>query len=130
MALKRYELPPPRYFDELPDRVLTRLERGEGKPSFLENFLQSVVIRPALAYSCALAALSALTWSIVYSVRNAPTEPSRAFANGWQNSAEATAGQASDLPRWANANATNPVLGSSPMFDLGTHPIPMLIANP
>jgi hypothetical protein len=77
MALKRHEQPPPGYFNRLPDKIMGRLERGDGQPRFWENFLTVFTFRPALAYGFALAAFSALTLSVIYSVKTSLRESPR-----------------------------------------------------
>src|ERR1700733_610676 len=85
IALKRYEQPPPGYFNRLPDRIASRLERGEGELGFWERFLGQFTFRPAFAYSFTLAALSALTVSVIYSIRTQPEESAQTPSNnGWR----------------------------------------------
>ncbi len=51
LALKRHESPPPRYFNELPGKILSRLaepEKPEPVP-FLEQIRRAFVLRPMLA---------------------------------------------------------------------------------
>lgn len=96
MALKRHEQPPPGYFSRLPDQIIARLERGEGQLGFWEKLLATFIFRPALAYGCALAAFSALTFSVINSVQTQPQESAQnPFNNGWRNgvSDEALASQ-------------------------------------
>src|SRR5580658_4084831 len=86
MALKRYEQPPPGYFRRLPDRIGDRLERGEGQLGFWDRFIVPFTLRPALVYGFAMAALSALTFSVVYSVRTQTDQSAqRPPKNGWGN---------------------------------------------
>lgn len=108
LRLKRYEQPPPRYFNEFSGKVIARLERGEGRASWWERF--GFDLRPALAavtgaFACGL---------VVYGVATAD-DVSPADMNGVQsfNSAPAAAvagsidlSAASEL---ASANSTNPV---------------------
>jgi hypothetical protein len=88
MALKRHEQPPPGYFSRLPDKIILRLERGEGQLGFWEKLLSALIFRPALAYGCALAAFSALTFSVINSVQTQPQESAQnPLNNGWRNGA-------------------------------------------
>jgi hypothetical protein len=99
MALKRHEQPPPGYFSRLPDKIALRIERGEGQLNLWERFLAGYTFRPAFAYSFALAAFGALTFSVVNSVRMAPADSARELAGeGWRVAA----------PREALANRVNP----------------------
>ena len=87
MALKRHELPPPGYFSRLPGKILVRLERGEGQLGFWEKIVTAFAFRPAMAYGCALAAFSALTFSVIYSVKTQPQESAQSpLNNGWRTS--------------------------------------------
>jgi hypothetical protein len=129
MALKRHEQPPPGYFRRLPDQIAARLERGDGKLAFWEGFLSQFTFRPALAYSMALAAFSALTLSVIYSVRTQPQESALAAGSGWQSSAEAEAlaNQASPseplhVVNWmGHDNVSNPIPALPSLFDSGAH---------
>jgi len=127
LALKRYEQPPPGYFRRLPDQIAARLERGEGQ-SLWAKFVGQFIFRPALAYSFALAAFSALTFSLVYSVRTAPQESAQLPGNGWQSGAEALATQSDPseslhVANWTgNDNASNPAPVLPSMFDSGVRP--------
>jgi hypothetical protein len=96
MALKRYEQPPPGYFNRLPDKIMVRLERGEGQPGFWERLIAAFSFRPALAYGFSLAAFSALSLSVIYTVKTQPGESAQTpLNNGWRNGApdEALASQ-------------------------------------
>jgi hypothetical protein len=96
MALKRHEQPPPGFFDRLPDNIIARLERGDGQLAFWEKFLAAFTFRPALAYGFALAAFSALTFSVINSVKTHPQESAQnPLNNRWRIGApeEASASQ-------------------------------------
>jgi hypothetical protein len=60
IALKRYEQPPPGYFQLLPGRIISRIEHGEGQSAFWEKWRLALRIRPAAAYALGLAACAAL----------------------------------------------------------------------
>lgn len=50
MALKRYEEPPPGYFDRLPSRIIGRIVHEEEEPTdWLRSFFGRFEFRPALA---------------------------------------------------------------------------------
>jgi hypothetical protein len=129
MALKRHEQPPPGYFNRLPDQIAARLERGDGKLAFWENFLGAFTFRPALAYGCVLAAFSALTLSVVYSVRTQPQESAQSSGNGWQTGAEqealATQSNPSEpmhaTPWMGYDNASNPASAMPSLFESAAH---------
>lgn len=73
IALKRYEQPPPGYFHLLPDRIITRIERGEGQPDFWETLMAAFNIRPGLVYAFALSVCGAVTVGIFYSPKSEAT---------------------------------------------------------
>jgi hypothetical protein len=114
MALKRHEQPPPGYFSRLPDKIASRLEREEGQPGFWERIFAGLTFRPAFAYSFALAAFGALTFSVVCSVRTQPQQSAQTPpGNGWRIGApdEGLASQGSPLEALRVANwlgNTNP----------------------
>ena len=64
IALKRYEQAPPGYFHLLPDRIISRLERGEGQSRFWENWWPAFRVRPALAYALGLTVCGVLAAGI------------------------------------------------------------------
>jgi hypothetical protein len=70
IALKRFEQPPPGYFHLLPDRIMNRIEKGEGKSNFWENFVAAFSIRPALVYAFGLSVCGAVTAGIFYSPKS------------------------------------------------------------
>jgi hypothetical protein len=141
IALKRHEQPPPGYFSRLPDRIAARLERGEGRLSIWEKFLSPFIFRPAFVYGFSLAALGALTTSVIYSVRVQPGESAQAAPkNSWQSGAPeaALAGtyNSSPLPHMANwsadVNASNPAPIMPSFFGSGAspHAVPIFFASP
>jgi hypothetical protein len=67
IALKRFEQPPPGYFHLLPDRIIRRIEKGEGRSGFWESWVQALSIRPVLAYAFGLTVCGAVTVGIFYS---------------------------------------------------------------
>ncbi|MFN7140823.1 MAG: hypothetical protein ACK4UN_15915 [Limisphaerales bacterium] len=61
LALKKHEQPPPGYFNELPGKIWTRIERENAAPaSFWEGFLSRFVLRPTVAYSFAFVVCATL----------------------------------------------------------------------
>jgi len=67
LALKRYEQPPPGYFNQLPGRIICRLQIVE--PTFLEKLAQAFVFRPAMAYALGVAFCGALSGTLFYSLQ-------------------------------------------------------------
>jgi hypothetical protein len=69
MALKRHEQPPPEYLNQLSDRIITRIERGEGQLNFWDKLSARISLRPSVAYAFGLTVCGALGLSAVYTVR-------------------------------------------------------------
>lgn len=69
MALKRHEQPPPDYLHRLSDRIITRIEHGEGERTFWDKLSANFSLRPSLAYAFGLTVCGALGLSSVYMVR-------------------------------------------------------------
>jgi hypothetical protein len=119
MALKRHEQPPPGYFDLLPRKIASRLEREGGEPGFWEKILAGFTFRPAFAYSFALAAFGALTFSVISSIRTQPQEAAQTPPGyGWRTAVpdEALASQVNALEPLHMANwvrNTNPSAAAS-----------------
>jgi hypothetical protein len=141
IRLKRHEQPPPGYFSRLPDKILDRLERGEGQPGFWEKFLTALAFRPALAYGFSLAAFSALTFSVIYSVKTQPEESAQTpLNNGWRTGAsdQAMANQFNGSEplhaiNWmGNPNPSNAEASLPSLFDSGSreHPLRINFASP
>jgi hypothetical protein len=115
LRLKRYEQPPPRYFNEFSGRVLARIEAGEARASWWERL--GFDLRPAMAavagvFACGL---------VVYGVATADggLDDPHALAFG-QPGAGYGASALSDFIA-ANsenslaANSTNPVSYGTPI---------------
>jgi len=69
MALKRHEQPPPEYLHELHDRIITRIEGGEGQLNLWDKVSARFSLRPSLAYAFGLTVCGALGLSALYMVR-------------------------------------------------------------
>ncbi len=134
MALKRHEVPPPGYFNRLSGSIISRIERGEGKLTFLERISVEFTIRPAFAYAFAIAACGALTTSL-YSVRtqSAAAGEQPAVATGWRTgstgqafASEYNPSEPLHVANWlgnTNPLATIPDLPS--LFSRGTQAMPV-----
>lgn len=74
LALKRHELPPPGYFNDLPRRITTRLERGETAPaaSLWETIFALLGRRPAFVYSFLVLISGVLVFGMVFAARVEP----------------------------------------------------------
>jgi hypothetical protein len=69
MALKRHEQPPPAYLDGLTNRIIDRIESGEGRRNFWDRLSANFVFRPGMACAFGLTVCGALGFSGVYFVR-------------------------------------------------------------
>ncbi len=66
LKLKRYELPPPGYFDRFSMTVIARIE-AQARASWLERFWVSFEARPALAAACGVLVGGLLVTGFVFS---------------------------------------------------------------
>jgi hypothetical protein len=67
LALKRYEQPPPGYFNDFPSRVIARLEaaRSADAVSWFERLRQAFELEPVLTGSFGVAAFGLLLFGLV-----------------------------------------------------------------
>ncbi len=109
LRLKRYEQPPPRYFSEFSNRVISRIEKGEGRSSWWERL--GFDLRPALAAGAGVVACGL----IVYGVATTDGVEAGATAGFSVPMEITTAASVDSQPRFAipeqtaSANSTNPV---------------------
>lgn len=94
LALKRYEQPPPGYFDQLAGTIMRRLEAGEGvragaweaaawEAPWLYRLWEALFGRPALTASLSVAACGLIVAGVLYAERvelPSLTEPGLAAA--------------------------------------------------
>ena len=112
LRLKRHEQPPPRYFKEFSGRVLGRIERGEGRPSWWERF--GFDLRPALAAGAGLLACGL----IIYGVATTDGDAGAADAGsplGLTAKAAPSVPLLTDAERSVAANSTNPAPYGTPI---------------
>jgi hypothetical protein len=79
LALKRHELPPPRYFDDFSLQVIVRIKAGEADRSFqpyawLQRFWAALDTRPALAGAFGAAVCALLIGGVIYSESANPSD--------------------------------------------------------
>jgi hypothetical protein len=133
MALKRHEVPPPGYFDRLADKISYRLE-NESQPTFWEKFMAGLSFRPAFAYSFALAAFSALTFSVISTLGTRSQQADETVsAFGWRSGLleDALAHQGTSLEPMHLANwmgTTNPSASALPSLFGSSAPKAMVVS--
>jgi hypothetical protein len=81
LTLKRYEQPPPGYFNRLPNEIMARIEAGEGQTRFWERFIPSFTFRPVFAYGAGLAACGAVALGVYYTSNLPVNNPGSATAS-------------------------------------------------
>lgn len=102
LRVKRYEQPPPRYFNEFSGRVISRIEAGDGRASWWERF--GFDLRPAFAAGVGIVACVL----VVYGV--ATTETGQGFGEtGGPVSASGSTALAATSGSSVAASSTNPV---------------------
>lgn len=86
LALKKYEQPPPGYFNRLPGQIFARLEAQEEETGFWGKLFSGLVVRPALAYSAGLAFCGAFATGIFYAFQMHPaqTASDTAATQAWE----------------------------------------------
>ena len=77
LVLKRYEQPPPGYFNTFSDHVIARIQAGEARASGLDRLLHSLWsamgLKPALAGAFGLAVCGLLVAGVIFSDGNPST---------------------------------------------------------
>lgn len=125
LKLKRYEMPPPRFFDELPRGVLGRLRGPDGlrEESLLSSLGLGFLLRPAMFYGLGAVGCGVALVAVVSMLANRP-DPAAAGSAGTAllstppglitpavGGQESVAGSlASDPAASSQSQSTNPVL--------------------
>jgi len=111
LGLKRYEQPPPRYFETFSSRVMARIEAGEVRLSWWEKF--GFDLRPALAAVMGMMACGL----VVYGVATAGGDEEQmnaaasvVSAPGWSQAFSQQENPLLSRVELAGANSTNPVI--------------------
>ena len=106
LRLKRYEQPPPRYFNEFSGRVISSIQAGEGRMSWWERF--GFDLRPAFAAAAGMLACSLVVYGVATADGTVEIDPnSVAMGNPVPVPALGEAAAYSDHSVFANS--TNPV---------------------
>jgi hypothetical protein len=118
LRVKRFEQPPPRYFNEFSSRVLSRIEKGDARASWWERF--GFDVRPALGAATGVLACAL----VVYGVATAGGDEPLPNAGGMNSfvgpgqSSGVTAQPADALVAVSDSisvNSTNPVSYGTPI---------------
>jgi hypothetical protein len=101
LKLKRYEQPPPRFFNEFSGRVLSRIDAGEGRSSLWEQF--GFDLRPAFAAAAGMLACGL----VVYGVATSDTGPDfSSTVTGYADTSAALLEPPTLRPRAGSGNST------------------------
>jgi hypothetical protein len=116
LIVKRYEQPPPGYFNRLPNQIMSRIEAGEGQARFWEKLIPSFTLRPAMAYGFGLAVCGVVAFGVYYT-SNVPVNNA-----GTANAGSMTASQPTGV---TPVNATEPsaIAARNPAMVNSTNPI-------
>lgn len=122
LALKKYEQPPPGYFNRLPNQIMARIEAGEGQSRFWERFIPSFTFRPAMAYGFGLAMCGAVALGVYYTSNLPVSNNGPMTASSMTTSQQPAAitgpapGPALASQNQATVNSTNPVTAQPSLF--------------
>ena len=103
LRLKRYEQPPPRYFNEFSGRVIDRIGRGEAQRTWWERL--GFDLRPALAAGAGLAACGLMVYGVATTDGDAGTLGHTAYAGNFLQASAPMEDPSASIA----ANSTNPV---------------------
>ena len=129
LALKRHEIPPPGYFNNLPSQVMSRIRAGETSApggvielSWLLKLFQLFEAKPAFVGTFASSLCLLLLFGIVYTERPDASPKAALFASLTQPAvslADAMSPVLSQSPEQAGLMvSTNPVLNLQPVASL------------
>jgi hypothetical protein len=146
LILKRYEQPPPGYFNHFSTRVIARIREGElgepnsilqrlfGESAWWQRLSASLEIRPALAGAFGAAACALLISGIVYSENAAAPIAQAGMPSPLESSIEAAAMSANDAldQAYVSTSSINPVIPSAEPIATGSifDRVPMFDAQP
>ena len=120
LKLKRYEQPPPRFFNEFSGQVLARLQAGEpaDEPgSFFGRWLHQFGLSPIPVFACGLIACGLVLYGVALSLQpnemasDLPIDPA---ALAGQDSLSIPAQPASFGVPISDSSSSNPVMQTSP----------------
>ncbi|MGZ5528951.1 MAG: hypothetical protein ACXWJB_09800 [Limisphaerales bacterium] len=114
LALKRYEQPPPGYFNRLPNQIMARIEAGEGETKFWQRFIPSFTLRPAMVYGLGLAVCGVVAVSVYYTSNLPVNNSGPVTASSMTTSQPSTLlgpapGPAIASQNQSTVNSTNPI---------------------
>lgn len=140
LKLKRYEQPPPRYFNDFSSQIISRIKRGErgdghasvgrmlGEPQWLQRIWAAFEAKPVLAGAFGLAVCATLITGVIFSERtdlqpvalipgtefsiSSPVEIANAMAENRATLINPAAGVEGSL-----TNSLNALLTGGPLFE-------------
>ncbi|MDB6059146.1 MAG: hypothetical protein JWO95_2990 [Verrucomicrobiales bacterium] len=120
IALKRYEQPPPGYFNRLPNEIMARIAAGEGETKFWQRFIPNFTFRPAMAYGVGLAMCGAVALGVYYTsnlpVNNNGTVTASTMTTSQPTMLAPAPGPAIASQNSVSVNSTNPVMTEPSLF--------------
>jgi hypothetical protein len=140
LAWKRHEQPPPGFFDSLPAKVWTRIDRQKAQPSFWERLIPSFGLKPAVAYAFGLVVCGTLIIGIGSTLKTeGPADLAKPMFTGPATTALPMSpvglaeGKTSVAPD-RDVSSTNPVINTAPLYPgpvrLDVHPTGFKPQNP
>jgi hypothetical protein len=131
LVLKRYETPPPGYFNYFSRQVLQRIRAGDtgksanwveelfGQAPWLEKLLQVFNVKPVFASAFAVALCLLLFLGIIYTERpDLTSQPILQTANTTTSLAAVSPSLAQSADQMGIVSSTNPVLSLQPVASL------------
>jgi hypothetical protein len=117
LRLKRYEQPPPGYFNRFSSQVMARIEAGESGDqvgldySWWQRFLSMFDVKPVFAGAFGMAVCALLVSGIVSSEHAAANSP--VMASSPSGVSVPAGGQVADVMPYDAGSSTNPLVQNS-----------------
>jgi hypothetical protein len=115
LRLKRYEQPPPRYFDEFSGRVISRIKAGAGRNSWWERF--GFDLRPAFAAAAGMFACGLVVYGVATADGSVEISPESIALGSPSPVLTSGEGLVLNSEQSPSANSTNPVPSDSASID-------------
>jgi hypothetical protein len=115
LRLKRYEKPPPRYYNEFSGRVVSRIEAGEGRISWWEKF--GFDLRPAFAAAAGMLACGLVVYGVATADGSVEISPESVAMGSPLPIVTAADALVVNSEHSLSANSTNPLPSYGPSID-------------